>query len=72
MEASTHSCFNFSMIRYLKIPAEAYFIQWQSLITHRGPYDVCNGVQLLLTALLGQIYGALSKVCCWEPPRFRI
>ncbi|KAL4782489.1 hypothetical protein BJX76DRAFT_288760 [Aspergillus varians] len=34
---------------------------WQSMITHRGPYDACNGVQLLLTALLGQIYGALSK-----------
>ncbi|KAL2868718.1 C2H2 type zinc finger domain protein [Aspergillus lucknowensis] len=34
---------------------------WQSLITHRGPYDACSGVQLLLTALLGQIYGALSK-----------
>ncbi|KAL2821760.1 hypothetical protein BDW59DRAFT_149991 [Aspergillus cavernicola] len=34
---------------------------WQSLITHRGPYDSCNGVQLLMTALLGQIYGALSK-----------
>jgi hypothetical protein len=36
--------------------------QWQSLITHRGPYDACKGVQLLITALLGQIYGALSKV----------
>ncbi|KAG2027708.1 hypothetical protein GB937_000148 [Aspergillus fischeri] len=35
---------------------------WQSLITHRGPYDACKGVQLLVTALLGQIYGALSKV----------
>ncbi|KAI9372151.1 hypothetical protein BJX61DRAFT_542976 [Aspergillus egyptiacus] len=34
---------------------------WQSLITHRGPHDACDGVQLLLTALLGQIYGALSK-----------
>ncbi|KAL5365231.1 C2H2 type zinc finger domain protein [Aspergillus floccosus] len=34
---------------------------WQSMITHRGPYDACNGVQLLITALLGQIYGALSK-----------
>ncbi|KAF9886616.1 hypothetical protein FE257_011256 [Aspergillus nanangensis] len=34
---------------------------WQSLITHRGPYDACKGVQLLITALLGQIYGALSK-----------
>jgi hypothetical protein len=36
--------------------------QWQSLITHRGPNDACKGVQLLITALLGQIYGALSKV----------
>ncbi|CAG8081641.1 unnamed protein product [Penicillium salamii] len=34
---------------------------WQSLITHSGPYDACKGVQLMLTALLGQIYGALSK-----------
>ncbi|OJJ43251.1 hypothetical protein ASPZODRAFT_74795 [Penicilliopsis zonata CBS 506.65] len=34
---------------------------WQSLITHRAPYDSCKGVQLLITALLGQIYGALSK-----------
>lgn len=32
------------------------------MITHRGPYDACTGVQLLTTALLGQIYGALSKV----------
>lgn len=32
------------------------------MITHRGPYDACTGVQLLITALLGQIYGALSKV----------
>ncbi|KAI9931490.1 hypothetical protein MW887_010065 [Aspergillus wentii] len=34
---------------------------WQSLITHNGPYDACKGVQLLITAVLGQIYGALSK-----------
>ncbi|KAI2793312.1 hypothetical protein POX_b03366 [Penicillium oxalicum] len=34
---------------------------WQSLITHIGPYDSCHGVQLVITALLGQIYGALSK-----------
>ncbi|KAJ5754060.1 uncharacterized protein N7511_008213 [Penicillium nucicola] len=34
---------------------------WQSLITHSGPYDACKGVQLMITALLGQIYGALSK-----------
>ncbi|OJJ86764.1 C2H2 type zinc finger domain protein [Aspergillus glaucus CBS 516.65] len=34
---------------------------WQSMITHRGPYDACKGVQLLITALLGQIYGALSN-----------
>jgi hypothetical protein len=35
---------------------------WETLITHRGPYDSCKGVQLVLTALLGQVYGALSKV----------
>ncbi|CAI7651648.1 unnamed protein product [Penicillium glandicola] len=34
---------------------------WQSMITHNGPYDACKGVQLMITALLGQIYGALSK-----------
>ena len=34
---------------------------WQSFITHNGPYDACKGVQLMITALLGQIYGALSK-----------
>ncbi|OBT48809.1 hypothetical protein VE00_00682 [Pseudogymnoascus sp. WSF 3629] len=34
---------------------------WETLITHRGPYDSCKGVQLVLTALLGQVYGALSK-----------
>ncbi|EKV09835.1 hypothetical protein PDIG_28850 [Penicillium digitatum PHI26] len=34
---------------------------WQSLITQNGPYDACKGVQLMITALLGQIYGALSK-----------
>jgi hypothetical protein len=35
---------------------------WQTLINHRGPYDVCHGVQLIISALLGQLYGALSKV----------
>ncbi|KUJ07826.1 uncharacterized protein LY89DRAFT_789492 [Mollisia scopiformis] len=34
---------------------------WEVLITHRGPYDSCQGVQLVVTALLAQIYGALSK-----------
>jgi hypothetical protein len=34
---------------------------WQNLITHRGPYDTCEGVQLIITAILGQVYGALSK-----------
>jgi hypothetical protein len=38
------------------------FSQWQTLITHRGPYDTYNGAQLVITALLGQIYGILSKV----------
>ena len=42
-------------------------LQWETLITHRGPYDVCKGVQLMVTALLGQVYGALSKV--WNPYR---
>ncbi|KAK2792437.1 hypothetical protein FQN52_003372 [Onygenales sp. PD_12] len=36
--------------------------KWQVMITHRGPYDACSGIQLVLTALLSQVYGALSKV----------
>lgn len=34
---------------------------WEVLITHSGPYDACQGVQLVVTALLAQVYGALSK-----------
>ncbi|KAF7886179.1 hypothetical protein EAF00_010282 [Botryotinia globosa] len=34
---------------------------WETLITHQGPYDSCQGVQLVVTALLAQIYGALSR-----------
>ncbi len=34
---------------------------WQTLITHRGPYDACDGVQLVLTGVLSQVYGALSR-----------
>lgn len=34
---------------------------WQSLINHRGPFDACQGVQLIITTLLGQVYGCLSK-----------
>src|SRR4051794_11390150 len=34
---------------------------WQTLITHRGEYDSCEGVQLVITAVLGQIYGTLSR-----------
>ncbi|KAF1988401.1 C2H2 type zinc finger domain protein [Aulographum hederae CBS 113979] len=34
---------------------------WHTLIGHRGPNDACSGVQLIITALLGQIYGSLSK-----------
>lgn len=41
---------------------EAELSQWEKLINHRGPYDTCKGVQLVVTALLGQVYGALSKV----------
>lgn len=34
---------------------------WQTLITHRGPYDACPGVQLILSSVLSVVYGALSK-----------
>ncbi|KAI1842427.1 hypothetical protein JX266_011322 [Neoarthrinium moseri] len=34
---------------------------WQSLLYHRGMHDSRNGVQLALTALLGQTYAMLSK-----------
>ncbi|KAL2838111.1 hypothetical protein BJY01DRAFT_38280 [Aspergillus pseudoustus] len=34
---------------------------WRTLITWRGPYDTCDGVQLVLTALLGQTYALLSS-----------
>lgn len=34
---------------------------WQNLIIHRGEYDACEGVQLLVAAVLGQLYGTLSK-----------
>ncbi|KIV96968.1 hypothetical protein PV10_00778 [Exophiala mesophila] len=34
---------------------------WPSLIKHRGPRDSCCGVQLVLTALLGQVYAMMSK-----------
>ncbi|ETI26008.1 hypothetical protein G647_02785 [Cladophialophora carrionii CBS 160.54] len=34
---------------------------WSSLIRHRGPYDICPGIQLVLTALLGQVYATLSR-----------
>ena len=33
---------------------------WNTLIEHRGPYDACSGVQLVLTALLGQVYAIFS------------
>lgn len=35
---------------------------WQILIRHRGQYDSCSGIQLVLTALLGQTYAYLSRV----------
>jgi hypothetical protein len=34
---------------------------WQALMATKGPRDECNGVQLVLTALLGQTYAILSK-----------
>lgn len=34
---------------------------WQALIEIRGPWDSCDGVQLVLTALIGQAYALLSS-----------
>ncbi|KAL3470315.1 hypothetical protein BJX99DRAFT_267560 [Aspergillus californicus] len=34
---------------------------WRTLIQIRGPHDICDGVQLVLTALLGQTYALLSS-----------
>lgn len=34
---------------------------WQSLIGRKGHHDACEGVQLVLTALLGQTYALLSR-----------
>ncbi|KAL1297157.1 hypothetical protein AAFC00_004733 [Neodothiora populina] len=34
---------------------------WQSMITNQGPHDAVKGLQLVLAALLGQIYAALSR-----------
>jgi hypothetical protein len=34
---------------------------WQTLIEIRGPWDSCDGVQLVLTALIGQAYALLSS-----------
>ncbi|KAI9148221.1 putative transporter [Paramyrothecium foliicola] len=34
---------------------------WSEMIGHRGEYDTCCGVELVLTALLSQTYAALSK-----------
>ncbi|KAI9925552.1 hypothetical protein MW887_005933 [Aspergillus wentii] len=34
---------------------------WQTLIGLRGPRDECDGVQVVLTALLGQTYALLSS-----------
>lgn len=34
---------------------------WHTLIGHKGPYDKCGGVQLVLTALLSQVYAVFSR-----------
>ncbi|KAK8192566.1 hypothetical protein M8818_007736 [Zalaria obscura] len=34
---------------------------WQTMIKHRGPHDSCKGIQLVMTALLGQVYASLSR-----------
>jgi hypothetical protein len=58
----TCSCHNISKFTIISLRNKSNMKQWEGLITHRGPYDACQGVQLVLTALLAQIYGALSKV----------
>jgi hypothetical protein len=35
-------------------------ISWSSILTNRGPHDICEGVQLVLTAVLGQTYALMS------------
>ncbi|KAF5566672.1 C2H2 type zinc finger domain-containing protein [Fusarium phyllophilum] len=34
---------------------------WPALLRHQGPYDSHRGVQLMLTALLGQCYAVMSE-----------
>lgn len=34
---------------------------WSTLVANRGPCDSCNGVQLVLTAALGQTYALMSR-----------
>lgn len=34
---------------------------WSTLVTNRGPWDSCSGVQLVLTAALGQTYALMSR-----------
>ncbi|KAJ5390085.1 uncharacterized protein N7496_001153 [Penicillium cataractarum] len=44
-----------------KLGHTAVAASWQSLIKLRGPHDQCDGIQLVLTALLGQTYALLSR-----------
>ncbi|EAU30954.1 predicted protein [Aspergillus terreus NIH2624] len=44
-----------------KLGHTAVAASWQSLIELRGPHDQCGGIQLVLTALLGQTYALLSS-----------
>ncbi|KAH7116126.1 hypothetical protein B0J11DRAFT_539292 [Dendryphion nanum] len=34
---------------------------WHTMISQKGEFDTCGGVQLVLTALLSQVYAALAK-----------
>ncbi|KAJ5934702.1 hypothetical protein N7466_004249 [Penicillium verhagenii] len=34
---------------------------WPSMLEIRGPWDTCDGIQLVLTALIGQAYAMLSN-----------
>lgn len=35
---------------------------WSSMINDRGEHDACPGTQLVLSALLGQLYATFSSV----------
>lgn len=67
METRTHcrsylGLFPINLMDYASF-ADLSYPQWPVLLRHQGPYDSHRGVQLVLTALLGQCYAMMSEVC---------